>query len=400
MDSYNKTAKRTDETQLQYIKRLTENRKEYNLEYSEWANLITDGYVCSNDNARKSFYTVSAMLETIDVVAMEAVKAEDVYKEAYIELEAKRRELYKERVRLQDVNREINARLRWESRWEDLANHLIETIKNQNHLPLIMRGEEHGSGVEASILLSDWHIGLGINTPHNTFNIEEARKRVGLLAEEVIRVCKASNVDVLNIDMLGDMVSGTIHTTTRIYQVCDVIEQTSNTIELICQFINAVSPHFAELRLHSVAGNHDRVTASYKESLQEENWIRIIDMVIELRTGLKFERSGVDQEIDTYQLRNGRVVGLQHGHNFKGKLEDGVKDVTHYLRDNTNCDGIDYMHMGHFHSFRFANGTIVNGCLSGSDQYANKARFNDSASQVLVLYHDNGNQTLHNIILN
>lgn len=331
---------------------------------------------------------------------MGEMKAEDLLKEAYVELELKKHELYKERVRLQDVNREINARLRWESRWEDLADRLIGAVKAQKPLPLVFRQEPYKTSVEASIMLSDWHIGLGINTPHNTFNLEVARERVEELANEVIRVCKMNEVNVLNIDMLGDLVSGTIHTTTRIYQVCDVIDQTANAIELICQFIALVSPHFTKIRLHSVAGNHDRVTANYKESLQEENWIRMIDMVVELKTGLKFERSGVDQEIETYQLENGRVVGLQHGHNFKGKLEDGVKDVTHYLRDNTNCEGIDYLEMGHFHNFRFAGGTVVNGCLCGSDQYANKARYNDVASQTLVLYHANGNQTLHNIVLN
>ena len=57
--------KRTDETQWQYVKRITDNRKEYDMDYSEWAKAICD-YDCSSDNGRKAYYIVKPLLEQLD----------------------------------------------------------------------------------------------------------------------------------------------------------------------------------------------------------------------------------------------------------------------------------------------------------------------------------------------
>ena len=57
--------KRTDETQWQYVKRITDNRKEYDMDYSEWAKAICD-YYFSSDNGRKAYYIVKPLLEQLD----------------------------------------------------------------------------------------------------------------------------------------------------------------------------------------------------------------------------------------------------------------------------------------------------------------------------------------------
>ena len=122
--------------------------------------------------------------------------------------------------------------------------------------------------------------------------------------------------------------------------------------------------------------------------------MKLIDTFIELRTGLKFERSNVDTEIETYQLSNGYTIALQHGHNVKN-VDALVKDTSFYL----DMD-IDFCHIGHFHHFKSVKGTVCNGSVCGSDNYANKLRYNDKASQVLAVYYSDGSQVLHNIILN
>lgn len=385
--------KRPDETQWQFVRRITDNRKEYDLDYAEWAKLICD-YDCSSDNARKAYYVVKPLVEQLDDEVAQLIvstQSENASSELMLDIEAKKQELFKERVRLQDVQREINSRLRWEARWDTLMEAIVEAMKAKPALNFTYKKVD--SDVEASLILSDWHLGLGINTPHNVFNQDVATARVEHLVGETIRYCKMHNVKTLNIDICGDILSGIIHTTTRIYQQMDIVEQVGFACEIISLAIQELAPHVENIRLHSVTGNHDRINANYKEHLHEENFTRLIEWGITARTGMQFEKSGVDQEVEVYTLGNGRVVALEHGHNCK-KPHDAVKNLSEYL----NMD-IDFVHMGHYHNFQATNNTVINGCLCGSDTYANRLRFNDDPSQTLVVYYADGSRVLHEIIL-
>lgn len=385
--------RRTDETKWQYVKRITDNRKEYDMDYSEWAKAICD-YDCSSDNGRKAYYIVKPLLEQLENEVVELLTkacSGSAENDLMLEIEEKKRELFKERVRLQDVQREINTRLRWEARWEALAEAIVNAMQAKPSLNI--EHKQVDSEIEACLILSDWHLGLAIDTPHNHFNREVATERVEHLVAETIKYCQIHNVKTLNIDICGDILSGLIHTTTRIYQQMDVVEQVGFACELISLAIEALAPSVEKIRLHSVTGNHDRINANYKEHLHEENFTRLIEWGVTARTGMEFEKSGIDQEVEVYRLNNGRVVAMEHGHNCK-KPQDAVKNLSEYL----NMD-IDYVHLGHFHNFQTAYNTVINGCLCGSDTFANQHRYNNAPSQTLVVYYPDGSRALHEIIL-
>lgn len=318
---------------------------------------------------------------------------QQAHDELLMELEMKKRELYKERVKLQDLNNAIRRESRPQARWEVAMEKLQENIESLPKINIKFATDRKGEN-EACVLISDVHIGKGVNTPHNTYNLEVAKYRLEQLATQVINYCEMHQVGILNIDFLGDLIENNLHISARVEQVCDLMEQVAYASEYLSQFIATLSPHFNKIRLHSVAGNHDRNSINYKEARESENFIRIIDTMIELRTGMKFERSNVDTEIETYQLANGYTVALQHGHNVKN-IDNLVKDTSFYL----DMD-IDFCHIGHFHHFKTVKGTICNGSVCGSDKFANKLRYNDKASQVLAVYYEDGSQVLHNIILN
>ena len=315
------------------------------------------------------------------------------YEELTLELEMKKREIFKEKVKLQDLRNTMRKEDRVEARWENAMEHLYSSIKSLPPIKIEFAKDNTGDA-EACILISDTHFGKGVKTPHNEYNLEIAKERLNVLATQTIKYAKMHNVGVLNIDILGDLIENNLHLDAQVDQVCDAMEQVAYAGEFLSQFIAHVSPHFNQVRLHSVVGNHDRVERNYKDSRDVENYVRLIDTFIELRTGMKFERNNVDQEIEVYTLENGLTIALQHGHNVRS-VDTLVKDVSSYLDMH-----IDYCHIGHFHSFKVVKGTIVNGSMCGSDKYANKLRFNDKASQVFVVYHQDGSQIVHNIILN
>ena len=58
------------------------------------------------------------------------------------------------------------------------------------------------------------------------------------------------------------------------------------------------------------------------------------------------------------------------------------------------------MHIGHFHNPQLINNVVVNGSLSGVDEYAQDLRFNNTPCQIMRVYDSNGNFITYEINLN
>ena len=65
--------KKESESQLEYFKRITDNRKELDLDYSEWVKLLI-GKEYSSENARKGYYIVSKLLEVLEEEQLKVLK--------------------------------------------------------------------------------------------------------------------------------------------------------------------------------------------------------------------------------------------------------------------------------------------------------------------------------------
>ena len=211
--------RKSNETKFAYVKRLTENRKAYDLDYAEWVKLICN-YDCSSENGRKAHYVISRLLDELEEeMVAEVVENTNssTVQELIDELEQKKVELQKERYKLQDQRRQYHSLVRTEARWEALMDTIKEEVAK---LPsLTWHSHRHYlnfGGNEASLLLSDWHIGTEIDTPHNTFNLKIAQERIDKLKHDTIKHCKLNNVNTLHVNIAGDMISGVIHVTTTL----------------------------------------------------------------------------------------------------------------------------------------------------------------------------------------
>lgn len=112
--------RKENETYISYIKRVTNACSDKKISYSEWGDYIlgTDNNY-SSENLRKAFYVVYKLLNKIDENNCDY----DVIKD----LENLRDEIYKERCRLQDIQREKRNDLRVEARFENL----LEVVKDK-----------------------------------------------------------------------------------------------------------------------------------------------------------------------------------------------------------------------------------------------------------------------------
>ena len=90
-------------------------------------------------------------------------------------------------------------------------------------------------------------------------------------------------MQTLYINLLGDLIAGNIHTSVRVEQEEDVISQIVHVSEILSNFISEISKYVNDVKVICVQGNHGRVTPNIKESLNQENYERLIYEYIRLR---------------------------------------------------------------------------------------------------------------------
>ena len=392
-----------DETSWEYGLRLIEAKVDGNIDM-EWQDLVEILELdCHRDSLRKA--TNVTEYSGISVAKYYKQKIEDImanqgngekFEGLIDELKQQKIELQKERVKLADERRQYHSLIRTEARWEVLSERIQHAIENLPVLPRSSQLAEEGEhGAIASVLLSDWHIGSYINTYHNQFNTEIAQERVSKLEQDVIKYCRLHNVSKLYVNVMGDLISGNIHISTRLNNQENVVRQTMLCSELLATFIHNLSQYIKEVVVNFTIGNHGRVSANVKESLDEENFEYLILEFLKLRlqdTNVQFNEVKIDKEIVTYEVFN-KTVACVHGHREK-KVFDSVKELSYFLGKK-----IDLVCCGHFHNFATRNNVIINGALSGADEYANNLRFNNAPSQTLVIHFENESQALYEIIL-
>lgn len=397
--------KRDNETQWEYGLRIIESKidGEIDLEWQDIVELLD--LDVHRDSLRKATnvtpYSGVAVAkyykQKIEEMMCQQGESDTNIQSLIDELETKKIELMKEKVKLQDQRRQYHSLIRTEARWEAL----LDLIKAElTKLPSLHWDKPQHQFIDnshqASLLLSDWHIGSYINTPHNKFSTEVAKERVEKLKFDTLSYCKIHNVTTLNVNLMGDLISGIIHVTTRLHNQENVVKQVVLCSELLADLINDLANEIQFVNVNYTIGNHGRVSANVKESLDSENFEYLILEFLKVRLvnakNINFNTSDVDKEIVTYETYNG-TVAIVHGHRER-KMFESTKELSHFLGKK-----IDIVMMGHFHNFAVKNNVIVNGCLSGADEYANNLRFNNDPSQTLVIHFENGNKALYEIIL-
>lgn len=388
--------KRNDESQIDYIKRVTSLREEYDLSYSQWCTLVC-GTAYSEDNARKAYYVVEKMLPLIDYQC--SIDQAKVKK--YNDLKSREIQISKEKEKLKDVKREYFNLVRNESRWEELYDTIMNKMEymNYNHTINIYPYEINGEETEAILCLSDFHIGVEIDTPVNKYNIKIAEERVEKLIKSTMKYCKLNNVTKLHIVLCGDLVSGVIHISPRIRQNENVVSQVLIASELISNLIITLSQVIKRVEVYSANGNHGRVSANVKESIDEENFESFIYEYVKLKNEVfkNKERLGYNVHFNENLFKdivlieiNDRRIALTHGHNDFKQLNKAKDRINQLLSDYR----ADELIIAHLHNVRMHDNVTVNGALSGSDDYAMSRRYNNDPAQILKIFYKDGSNVL------
>ena len=232
------------------------------------------------------------------------------------------------------------------------------------------------------MVVSDLHYGALIDNAINFYNTDVCKERMNTLLDKTIKYCTIHHVKELYVNLAGDLVCGNIHLTSRVEQEEDIIAQTMQVAELLSNFLAELSKHVPNIVVVCVQGNHSRVTPNKKESLNQENFERIIFEYIKMRLpNIRMLINGAEDWI-AYNIGE-RKMFLEHGDksNVSSAREKAI-NLLGYVPDT--------IIFGHFHHLEVNddNGTdvVVNGSVMGSDSYAVKRRLHTQPYQVMQVY--------------
>lgn len=381
-----KYLRKENEDSLDYAMRLIDIKKEEKPDDLDWAD-ITEllGLDLNKDSLRKSQDTIFGGISVYKQMKARGLNSEPI--EYQKEIEVQLQELKKERIKLSDERAALNRKLRTQARKEDLYSLAIEcaNIMKDNaielHKDYIIKEPEEKSAI---LTLSDFHFGLNINEFNNVYNPEIFEERLNKLLGKVIEYICKNQVKTIYVLGLGDYLSGIIHTTVRIENRENIVQQVVKVSEYLYQFISVLS-NYAEVFYYDINDNHGRVFPNKDENDNDDNFSLFIRWYLEAKFAnveyVHIMQNTFSNEIGVVEIY-GRNYGFTHGH--RDKIGEVVQNLS--LMTKKIYDGIFMAHCHHFEANE-VHGTYVymNGTLSGTDTYANNIRKTSNPSQNLFI---------------
>ena len=396
-----------NESLINYFNRITRDRKELDLSYEQWQELLIGENKYSSENCRKAYYIISPLLEILSEDEknriVEGIESKEelerlikANKEALLENE-------KMKIQYQDQRREYRKYVRESGRFDHLVSELTKSVKVLNKEKPLFNTHKQKIRIlennEAVLMTSDWHIGANFKNYFAEYSIDIAKKRIKELTEKTVEYCLANNVSTLHVELLGDSLDGSIHTSARIESEEDVISELMIYCEVLSEMINELSIFIPYIKVHSVIGNHTRITPNKKESITKENFERLVPFYLKARLtaidNIEITNSSIDDTIDVYEVK-GQTIFCVHGD--LDSPQNAVSKLSAMLKVFP-----DEVHMGHYHKhFEIDNydmETVVNGSLKGTDNYAKEKRLSGSPMQKLMIYNEEGKLCTYKIKL-
>ena len=388
--------KRKDgETDYEYCFRLSweKSKNQLDIDWQEIVDLC--GLDWSADHCRKTMIGAIRHQEYINTKTREQLTDEQ-----YTKLLEKELELKKEKVKLTDLKSQVNKQIRELARKESLSELLEDKLKQLDMQPKMINDsykQRVTSNRDMVCLISDIHYGIKTTNAMSPYDSDVCKQKMDYLINKTIAFSLENDVDKLYLMILGDEISGLIHNTTRLEQREDVVSQVIEVSELLYESIVKLAKNLPFVVVGLAQGNHSRVMADKKDSLEQENFTRLIKEFLKLRlaniSNVLLLENKFDESIIELNIRGYNVIGL-HGQN------DRLNNLSRLIEMFDKK--IDYICLGHYHqSKEFENNkteVIVNGCFSGDD-YSKRLRLYNKPIQKLLLFDDTGKIATYNINL-
>ena len=324
------------------------------------------------------------------------------------ELDVKKRELEKAKIKLQTEKLEYNRWLRGDARDELICEKICEAIKTLPPLEIPKRIIPTHSNREGVLLLADSHYGAEFKIVGlfgevlNEYSPEIFEARMWNLLNQVVEICRKEGFTSLHVYDLGDEIDGLLRVSQLWKLRYGVIDSAVYYGRFITTWLNELSKYVYVKYQMVKDSNHCqlRLLGQPKNTFKDENVSVIIaDKIMDrLRDNLNFEFVQNPNGL----IFDNNVVGyiILGAHGECKNLEQAIKDLS-----KTYKTQIDFMVGGHKHHQNSTNVGIESDVIAapsiiGIDDYSlSLNKTSDPGATLFVLEHGVGKVMEYNIKL-
>lgn len=390
------------ESEEQYIYRICSMKETSGKTWQQIADIIN---AALNQNFGESAYRKRYQMFQQGLKACEKqVFTDDEYLK---EIQQQRRELEKERKKLQTEKLEYNRWLREEARDELIAEHISDAIKELPELKIPKKIIPTHNNRVGSLIIADPHYGKELCIKGlfgeiiNEYSPEIFEKRMWDLLCQVVEICNKENFSVLNVYDLGDEVEGMLRVSALMKLRYGVIESAVMYGRFITEWLNELT-QYVRVRYQMVKdSNHCqlRLLGQPKNTFKDENVSYIIAEKI-------MDRLENNPNFEFIQNPTGYIFDQVLGYNIFGYHGEG-KNLEQTMKDfsKTYKVPIDYLIGGHKHHKSSDNIGVKSDIISapsiiGIDDYSlSLNKTSDPGATLFVLEEGKGNVIEYNIKL-
>lgn len=401
-----KMDRKKNESYLSFSKRVTWALSNKTISYKEWAKSLLNKNIYGEENTRRCFVFFEKFLSILENDEINNIQDENKLQEILIA----KKELEKERKKIQTINLEYNQYVRDISRFELFNEKIKEAIDNMPALIFSNTIQDKFNSKQTAVLcISDAHNGVEINMqtvfnePINIYSPDILKKRLNKLADTVIKDYKNNfNYKKLIVFDLGDGIQNILRLSDIAKLKTGVIDSVLQYAEMISQFLNKIQNELnIQIEFSCLGGNHSELRLiSTGRNWESENLGKVIREFIALRL-----KDNQNIKVDPYsdfsfkQIEGINILAI-HGDDSKKNINE-----ISYWEQYHNIT-IDILLMGHFHhqeqiSLGYSptgdKEIIIVPSLIGIDEFSRKNRKLARAGAKFILFEDN-NKTWEKVI--
>lgn len=398
--------RKKNESYLSFSKRVTRALSNKTISYKEWAKSLLNENIYGEENTRRCFVFFEKFLSILENDEINNIQDENKLQEILIA----KKELEKERKKIQTINLEYNQYVRNISRFELFNEKIKEAIDNMPALIFSNTIQDKFNSKQTAVLcISDAHNGVEINMqtvfnePINIYSPDILKKRLNKLADTVIKDYKNNfNYKKLIVFDLGDGIQNILRLSDIAKLKTGVIDSVLQYAEMISQFLNKIQNELnIQIEFSCLGGNHSELRLiSTGRNWESENLGKVIREFIALRL-----KDNQNIKVDPYsdfsfkQIEGINILAI-HGDDSKKNINE-----ISYWEQYHNIT-IDILLMGHFHhqeqiSLGYSptgdKEIIIVPSLIGIDEFSRKNRKLARAGAKFILFEDN-NKTWEKVI--
>lgn len=310
------------------------------------------------------------------------------------ELKIQKRELEKERKKIQTEKLEYNKYLREEARDELIIEKYIDAVNTLKPLSIPNYIEPKLSNKSYCLIFGDCHDGIDFKINDmfgntiNEYSPKILENRMWDMLNKTIKLIKDKDIQALMVLNLGDDIQGILRLNSQLKMLkLGIIDSTIHFSELLANFLNELSK-YTRVKYQSVAdSNHNqlRICSAPKNSFPEENVSKLISW--HLKTRLKD-----NENIKIIENPTGMCYCMMSGYSLLG-IHGEVKNLNRAIEDFSRAYNtrIDYLVGAHIHHGKsedvgYRAKTISIKSICGVDPYAMSLQKNSDAGASLFTF--------------